>query len=104
MRREPAKTKRHGQTAGTGVFQGAATSGNAMKFIEMTGRTLRSVVTEGDLPLSALRQAGVEDDSIVRVNEQGDIEVRRANRWDIVGGLLGDFDQRIKGQTGLDWI
>jgi hypothetical protein len=75
-----------------------------MKFIEMTGLTLRSVVTEGDLPLSALRKAGVEDDSIVRVNEQGDIEVRRANKWDVVGGLLGDFAQRVQRQTGLDWV
>ena len=31
-------------------------------------------------------------------------EVRRPDRWDIIGGLLGDYVERIKRQTGLDWV
>ncbi len=74
-----------------------------MKFIEMTGKTLRTIVNEGEMPLAALRSSGITDDSIVRINPQGDIEVRRLDRWDVVGGLLGDFAQRIQQQTGMDW-
>ena len=50
-----------------------------------------------------LNSTGVEDDTIVRVNRQGDIEVRRTDRWDVIGGLLGNYEQRIKHETGLDW-
>jgi hypothetical protein len=45
----------------------------------------------------------VKDDTIVRVNLQGDIEVRRPDRWDVIGGLLGNYEQRMKKQTGMDW-
>ena len=41
--------------------------------------------------------------TIVRVNRQGDIEVRRPTGWDVIGGLLGEFDERIRRETGLDW-
>ena len=27
-----------------------------------------------------------------------------ADRWDLIGGLLGDFEHRVKKSTGLDWI
>ena len=27
----------------------------------------------------------------------------RPEGWDVVGGLLGDFEQRLKAETGLDW-
>lgn len=74
-----------------------------MKFIEMTGKTLRSIVTGDEVTLQDLPATGVNDDSIVRVNEQGDIEVRRSDRWDVIGGLLGDFATRARQQTGLDW-
>ena len=43
------------------------------------------------------------DNTIVRVNRQGDIEVRRPSGWDVIGGLLGEFDERIRKETGLDW-
>ena len=46
---------------------------------------------------------GIEDDTIVRINRQGDIEIRRTDRWDVIGGLLGDYEHRIKHETGLDW-
>jgi len=74
-----------------------------MKYVEMTGRTLERIVSDGELHHSDLQAAGVGEDSIVRVNQQGDIEVRRADGWDVVGGLLGEFEKRIHEETGLDW-
>ena len=75
-----------------------------MKFIEMSGSTLMSKVLEPhEAPPEQLRTAGLTDKCLVRVNQQGDIEVRRHDRWDVIGGLLGDFDHRIKKATGLDW-
>jgi len=74
-----------------------------MQFIEMTGKTLQRLVSEDELHAGDLVQTGVGDDTIVRVNRQGDIEVRRADRWDVIGGLLGNYEQRIKLETGLDW-
>ncbi len=72
-----------------------------MKFIEMTGKTLISMLSESEL--ASLADAGVSDHSIVRLNEHGDIEVRRKAKWDVIGGLLGDFGARVRTQTGLDW-
>ena len=74
-----------------------------MRFIEMTGQTLREIVREDELHVDDLTCAGVHSDSFVRINEQGDIEVRRADRWDVIGGLLGNYLPRIKKQTGLDY-
>jgi hypothetical protein len=74
-----------------------------MQFIEMTGKTLQRLVSEDELHAGDLVQTGVTDDTIVRVNRQGDIEVRRTDRWDVIGGLLGNYEQRIKFETGLDW-
>lgn len=74
-----------------------------MKFIEMTGATLDSIINDDELHVQNLDGAGVKPDSIVRVNEQGDIEVRRALKWDVIGGLLGKFEDRIKETTGFDW-
>ena len=78
-------------------------NGKAMKFIEMTGKTLSEVIGEGELHTPDLSEAGVGDSSIVRVNEHGDIEVRKANKWAIIGGLLGKFEDRVKEKTGFDW-
>jgi len=74
-----------------------------MQFIEMTGATLKSLLTEDEMEPEDLAKAGVSDESIVRVNEHGDIEVRRPEGWDVVGGLLGDFADRIRGKTGIQW-
>lgn len=74
-----------------------------MKFIEMTGKTLRKIVQDDELHVDDLKSAGVDDDTIVRVNMQGDIEVRRPDRWDVIGGLLGNYEQRMKRHTGMDW-
>ncbi len=74
-----------------------------MEFIELSGKTLLHVVTQEELTPDDLSKVGVKDDTIVRVNRQGDIEVRRNDGWDVIGGLLGDFEHRIKRKTGLDW-
>ncbi len=74
-----------------------------MKFIEMTGHTLEEVINDGELHSEDLTAAGIGDHSIIRVNLHGDIEVRREADWDVVGGLLGDFDERVRKTTGLNW-
>ena len=74
-----------------------------MRFIEMTGSTLVDLVTDDELHADDLEATGVGQDSIVRINEHGDIEVRRADRWDVIGGLLGNFSDRVRTETGLDW-
>ena len=71
-------------------------------FIEMTGRTLNGMMNEDELG-GNLADVGITDESIIRVNQQGDIEVRRERGWDIVGGLIGEFEQRVKHATGLNW-
>jgi len=74
-----------------------------MKFIEMTGKVLKRIVSQDELHAGDLASTGVEDDTIVRINRQCDIEVRRADRWDVIGGLLGNYEHRLKTETGLDW-
>jgi hypothetical protein len=74
-----------------------------MKFIEMNGKLLVEVVDIRAGDVVDLHDAGVDDDTIVRVNQQGDIEVRRRDRWDVVGGLIGNFEDRLKEKAGLDW-
>jgi hypothetical protein len=75
-----------------------------MKFIEITGRQLRGIVNDGEFTLADLSAAAISDDTILRVNEQGDLEVRRRDRWDIVGGLLGNYETRLQKITGLDYV
>ena len=74
-----------------------------MKFIEMTGAQLETLIDDGELHESNLQASGVDSQSIIRINEQGDVEIRRPNRWDVVGGLLGNFEERLKKSTGLNW-
>ncbi len=74
-----------------------------MYFIEMTGRTLLRVIDESGPSPQELAEVGVGEESIVRVNRQGDIELRRPDRWDLIGGLLGDFEDRVRKETGLSW-
>jgi hypothetical protein len=78
--------------------------GDTMQFIEMSGKTLKRVISQDDgIRPEDLARVGVTDESVVRVNPQGDIEVRRRHRWDVIGGLLGEFDERIRKETGLEW-
>ena len=74
-----------------------------MPFIELTGKTLLDVVNEGEIDVGDLHKAGVVGDSILRVNEHGEIELRGPHGWTLVGGLIGNFQERLKGMTGLDW-
>ena len=74
-----------------------------MQFLEMTGATLAELINDSEIQTQDLGSAGVDDGSIVRVNHHGDIELRRSNKWDIIGGLLGSFEERLKQITGLDW-
>jgi len=74
-----------------------------MSFIEMTGATLEKIVADDELHHGDLAAAGVKNDTIVRVNKQGDIEVRRPGGWDVIGGLLGEFEERVRRETGLNW-
>jgi len=75
-----------------------------MQFIEMTGKTLQCLVSDDELHPDELAELGINDESVVRINRQGDIELRRTDRWDVVGGLLGEFEERIKNETGMEWV
>ena len=61
-----------------------------MKFVEITGETLTQIINDDEVHADDLVTAGVTPQSIVRINEQGDVEVRRPTQWEIVGGLLGN--------------
>ena len=74
-----------------------------MRFIETTGKVLAAMLSDDEMQASDLETAGVSDETIVRVNEHGDIEVRRDSEWDVVGGLLGNYEDRVKQATGRDW-
>jgi hypothetical protein len=76
-----------------------------MEFIEMTGKTLWRVIDHDEEALTRddLRAVGVRDDSLVRVNRQGDLELRKAGGWDIIGGLIGDYEHRVREATDWDW-
>jgi len=72
-----------------------------MRFIEMSGKTLLKLVNDEEM--HSLREAGITEHSLIRINRQGDIEVRQRASWDVIGGLLGDFETRVKKGTGLEW-
>jgi hypothetical protein len=72
-----------------------------MKFVEMNGATLLKLA--GEEELAGLEAAGVTADSQVRVNPQGDIEIWQRGEWSIIGGLIGDYANRIRQLTGRDW-
>lgn len=72
-------------------------------FIEMTGKTLSLIIQDDELGIKDLKDIGVTEESIIRVNQQGDIEVRKANGWDVVGGLIGQYEARLKKATGMEW-
>ncbi len=49
-----------------------------MRFIEMSGAQLMSVLSDNEATPEELKAAGLTDSCLVRINHQGDIEVRRA--------------------------
>ena len=63
-----------------------------MKFVEITGDMLAEIIDDNEIHADDLVTAGVTPTTIVRINEQGDIEVRRPTKWDVIGGLLGEFE------------
>ena len=71
------------------------------QFVEIPGSVLLNLANSGELP--DLRAAGVTEQSQIRINPQGDIEMFQGGNWAIIGGLLGDYESRIKRLTGLDW-
>jgi hypothetical protein len=73
------------------------------QFIEMMGKTLFRILAENEPRPEELAKVGLNEESIIRVNRQGDIELRRHDRWDLIGGLLGDFEDRVREETGLTW-
>ncbi|EMI58157.1 hypothetical protein RSSM_00394 [Rhodopirellula sallentina SM41] len=75
-----------------------------MQFIELTGKTLLDVINEGEIDMRSLREAGVTSDSILRINKFGEIELRDRNEWVMVGGLIGNFEERLRKLTNLDWL
>ncbi|WP_146533463.1 hypothetical protein [Rubripirellula reticaptiva] len=74
-----------------------------LHFIELTGKTLLDLVNEGEIDLGELHEAGVCGDSILRINKHGEIELRCRGHWMMVGGLIGNFEERLMKLTGLDW-
>jgi len=74
-----------------------------MQFIELSGETLLQLAKEEGPSVEELTELGVNNESLIRVNRQGDIELRRADGWDLIGGLLGDFEHRLRRETGMDW-
>lgn len=75
-----------------------------MQFIELTGKTLLDVINEGEIDMRQLRESGVNGDSILRINRFGEIELRQRNEWVMVGGLIGNFEERLRKITQLDWL
>ncbi len=73
------------------------------KYIEMNGRALMSMLEPDEVSPEALRRAGLTDTCLVRVNQQGDIEVRRHAGWDVIGGLTGKFGPRAEAASGRTW-
>jgi hypothetical protein len=71
-----------------------------MKFIKVSGAVLQQLVSAEEI--RELRGAGVRDDSEIRINPQGDIELLQNGSWGVIGGLLGDYQGRIKRLTGLE--
>ncbi len=74
-----------------------------MPFIELTGQTLLEVVNDGEIDIHELRAAGVHGSSILRVNEHGEIELRVRHGWRLVGGLLGNYQDRLRDVTGYEF-
>lgn len=74
-----------------------------MPFIELTGDTLLDIINDGEIKPDELHKAGVRSRSILRVNEHGELEVRKTDGWEMVGGLLGNYEDRLRDVTGLDW-
>ena len=76
---------------------------STMKFIEMTGHALMSMIEPDEVSPEKRQQVGPTETGRVRVKERGDVEVRRHDRWDLIGVLLGGFAQRAERASGRTW-
>lgn len=74
-----------------------------MEFIEMSGEQLLSLLHEEEYQPDELRKSGLSEVTPVRINRQGDIEIYLDGDWNVIGGLLGDFTQRLESMSGLEW-
>ncbi len=74
-----------------------------MKFSGMSGKKLKEVVKAEEVSPEDLANVGLTDYCVVRINRQGDIEVRRPTGWEVIGGLIGDFEHRLRDDTGMEW-
>ena len=74
-----------------------------MQFIEMTGKELMDALHDDELTADDLEKSHITETSIVRTLRQGDIEVRRPEGWDVVGGLIGEYEGRIMKSSGRTW-
>jgi hypothetical protein len=74
-----------------------------MRFIELSGEQLMSILEADEVTPAELKSAGLTPNCLVRINMQGDIEVRRRESWDVIGGLIGDYENRIRRASGRDW-
>jgi hypothetical protein len=74
-----------------------------MQFIEMSGKKLKEIVSDEEVSPEELANVGLTDYCVVRINRQGDIEVRRPAGWEVIGGLIGDFEHRLHDETGMEW-
>ena len=72
-----------------------------MQFVEMSGAVLFQLANADQVP--QLRTAGVTDDAQIRINPQGDVEMLTNQRWSVIGGLLGDYESRLRKLTGQGW-
>ncbi len=74
-----------------------------MRFIELSGEQLMTILEADEVTPAELKGAGLTPKCLVRINMQGDIEVRRPESWDVIGGLIGDYEKRIRQASGRDW-
>jgi len=82
-----------------------STGGNrTMEFIDISGKQLKELVTDQEVSPEELANIGLTDYCVVRINRQGDIEVRRPESWEVIGGLIGDFEHRLPEETGMHWL
>ena len=70
--------------------------------LQLAHRSVRRYLPDEVTP-AELKAAGLTPKCLVRINMQGDIEVRRPESWDVIGGLIGDYEKRIKHASGRDW-
>jgi len=75
-----------------------------MQFIEISGKKLKEIVRAEEVGPEDLANTGLTDYCVVRINRQGDIEVRRPSGWEVIGGLIGDFEHRLHDETGMEWV